>query len=200
MKYSVLLLLVVATACTPTSPTTINNTNTATNTSNGGNTASPSPGVGSGTLPPGSRVAIFMFGQSCPAGATPPSNGSGILLLQCVGFLTATPKDANGNDLDPAVHGPNCAWQSSGTINLTSTAEPFNRDGRCSGAGPSTIQATVKDVTGTRDFRCQATAAGLVGDVSVQSVGSRVYFWDDTIATASMKADAIKRDQAFWNR
>lgn len=168
-----------------------------------GATPSPSPG-GGGSLPAGSRVAIFLFGQSCPANTTIPSNGAGVLLTSCVGFFTATPKGPDGTDLPAAVHGPNCAWQASGTITLTSTAEPFNRDGRCSGVGPSTLQATVKDVTGTRDFRCQTTAAGLTGgDVSIQTIGKRLYVWDEdflsTLAPAKaarLKADAIERDQA----
>jgi hypothetical protein len=100
-----------------------------------------------------------MFGETCGAGVTPPSNGSRQIKAGCVASITATPKDSAGVDLPAAVHGPTIAWSvpaGSGTVNCLADSEPFNRTCRCVGLGVFTLQATVKNLTGTADFECIA--------------------------------------------
>lgn len=156
-----------------------------------GPTASPSPGTG-GSLPAGSTVRVGLFGQSCPAGTTAPNNGLRQIIQGCVGFLTATPKDPQGNDLTPAVHGPNCAWSSSGSITLTEAGNPFNRDGRCPTVGDSTVSATVKDVSGSVGIAC------LPGPARSSSAHERVYFWGPDESTHEQRHDAMLRDSARY--
>lgn len=212
-----LLLLVVVSltlyACTniTTGSTTATGGNSSQSQGGGGPQASPSPGQG-GDLPPGSFVRVGLFGQSCPSGTTAPSNGTRQILPGCVGFVTATPKDAQSNDLPAAVHGPNCTWSvpfGSGVVNVSAPSEPFNRDVRCSGVGPFGLQAQVKNVTGSADFSCEAGASrssaeiaafGLLsreqlaaaGIVDVTTVGDRTVYWTE-IATPQLRARAVDR-------
>lgn len=56
-------------------------------------------------------IRVAFFGISCPDGRVPPRNGEGRLPVGCVGFVTATPKDKNNQDVDPRIHGPNIDWE-----------------------------------------------------------------------------------------
>ncbi len=182
-------------ACNPPTAPDINvfNQNTATNNNSGGggNGASPSPGTG-GDLPAGSTVRVGLFGQSCPAGTTAPSNGSRSIIKGCVGFMTATPKDPNGTDIPAAIHGPSCAWRSDGSIDLSPAENAFNQDARCPDVGSSTVTATVKNVVGNVGIEC------LLG-TGARTFGPPVFFWyegDDLPAAprlAEMRRDAIVR-------
>lgn len=155
--------------------------------------ASPSPGAG-GTLPEGSTVRVGLFGQSCPQGTTPPNNGSRTILPGCTGFMTATPKDAQGLDLAPAVHGPSCVWSVFGSLNLLDAGNPFNKDARCASPGDSNVSAVVKNVTGSVGITCAANANARAASVDNPH---RVYFWSDD-ATEEQKGAAIARDQARY--
>lgn len=182
---------------TVTGPTTA----TGGNNNNGGPStpgASPSPGTG-GDLPPGSFVRVGLFGQSCPSGTTPPNNGTRTIGPGCTGFITATPKDAQGNDIPAAVHGSSIAWVvefGQGIVNLIAPPEPFNRDARCTGPGDFGLKATVKNVSGATTFTC---AAGAGTRAATLDSPHRVYFWSDD-ATEEQKAAAIERDRARYSR
>lgn len=169
----------------------------------GGNpSATPSPGAG-GELPAGSFVRLGLFGQSCPQGTTAPPNGLRQILLPCTGFMTATTKDSAGNDIPAAVHGPNITWSitfGQNVVNLITPPEPFNRDARCNTAGGFGLSAQVKNISGTAEFECVARASGsATGAVWSlgESRGTRVYFWNEQLATEELKAEAIARDQAY---
>lgn len=205
-----LTLAALVAACsinTVTGPTTATGGNATNNQPGGGNGASPSPGSG-GDLPVGAYVRQGLYGQACPNGTTPPSNGLRTVLLNCTGFLTATPKYQDGSDIPAAVHGPTIAWAitlGQSVVILLTPPEPFNRDVKCNSAGPFALSATVKNVTGSADYSCATSAPqglrGLGAGMSQSTLGDRVYFWYETdenglpLATAALKADAIKRDR-----
>jgi len=56
----------------------------------------------------GIRVAFYGF--DCPDGVEVPKNGLGKLPVGCEGFVTATPKTKDNEDVDPRVHGPDIQW------------------------------------------------------------------------------------------
>jgi hypothetical protein len=56
-------------------------------------------------------LRVGFYGITCADGRTPPRNGDGRLPLGCTGFVTATPKDAHGADVDARVHGPYITWE-----------------------------------------------------------------------------------------
>ena len=55
-------------------------------------------------------VRVAFFGFDCPDGVEAPRNGVGQLPVGCVGFVTATPKTRDNEDVDPRVHGPDIQW------------------------------------------------------------------------------------------
>jgi hypothetical protein len=74
------------------------------------------------------RVAFYGFG--CPAGITPPHPANGKLPIGCEGYLTATPKDRNGEDVDSRIHGDNIVWKLEDGKGVVDThhhdGQPFN--------------------------------------------------------------------------
>jgi hypothetical protein len=56
-------------------------------------------------------VRVAFYGIQCEDGRTPPRNGEAKLPVECTGFVTATPKDKDGKDVDRRVHGPDIAWE-----------------------------------------------------------------------------------------
>jgi hypothetical protein len=56
-------------------------------------------------------LRLGFYGITCADGRTPPRNGEGRLPMGCTGFVTATPKDARGADVDARVHGPYITWE-----------------------------------------------------------------------------------------
>lgn len=58
------------------------------------------------------KVRVALFGQTCTGGVTPPADfiTSGKIPLACVGLVTASPKDRDGRDVDPRIHGPYVDW------------------------------------------------------------------------------------------
>ena len=152
MKKFVFIFAILGLACEREAPTIPNITNILNNVNGGQNpTASPSPT--SGDLPPGSRLAILMFGVSGPSGcvkinARDIKNG-------CTGNITCTPKDANGLDLPEAIHGPNASWSvvsGQANVNVQRTDNPFNIDVRALALGSFALQCSVKNLTATVDF------------------------------------------------
>jgi hypothetical protein len=102
---------------------------------------------------PIAKIRVGFFGINCGKGQPSPRNGEGLLPIGCRGYVTATPKDKNGDDVPKKVHGPNIEWEleeGQGSVEvLDPTFESdFNKDlvGRRSGA--FSLCATVKGVRG----------------------------------------------------
>lgn len=112
------------------------------------------PSSGSDKLPDGSRVALFVTGQRCPAGVTPPADKK-ILKVGCTQDWTATPK-LGEQDLPPAVHGTACAWSvpigSDKVALLESGVTVFNVGAKGLAPGSYRIMAQVKDKAAAADI------------------------------------------------
>jgi hypothetical protein len=103
--------------------------------------ASPSPGGNCSVV---ASVRVGFFGIACPSGIAP-RNGEGVLPMGCIGFVTATPKNAQGEEVPRAVHGPVVAWAvevGSDRVRLVSTAEEFNRNAVPEAVGDVVVAAT----------------------------------------------------------
>jgi len=78
------------------------------------------------------RVRVAFFSMTCQAPRTPPPDfiTSGQLPVPCVGHVTASPKDKDGRDVDPRIHGPFIAWVLKGGAEVVHTEhwdnQPFN--------------------------------------------------------------------------
>jgi len=55
-------------------------------------------------------VRVAFFGIECKDGRTPPRNGEGLLPVGCVGYVTASPKDADNEDVDERITGHDIEW------------------------------------------------------------------------------------------
>lgn len=115
-----------------------------------------SPGVVVGTPTPiGSggpvaTVGVGFFGGSCPSGAGTVANNQPIR-VGCRGDITATPKDAAGQKLEPVVHGTDCQWTNDNPGAVTVFVDGnnvFNAVIEAKGSGAAKVCATVKGVTG----------------------------------------------------
>jgi len=77
-----------------------------------------------------SYIKISFFGYSCDPGVVPPPFADHKLPLGCQGFITATPKDKDGNDVDPRIHGDNITWlleEGKGVVDTHHVdVQPFN--------------------------------------------------------------------------
>jgi len=94
-------------------------------------TTSPSPGAAPGCPVAGviDSIRVNPFGYRCTAGPTP-NNGSGTLPANCQADVTATPKDAAGNDVPAAVHGQGIRWSvpiGASLIFVDDGVQPFNK-------------------------------------------------------------------------
>ncbi len=58
-----------------------------------------------------SYVRTAFFGYKCDAGVEKPVPASGQLPVVCSGIVTATPKDANGVNTPPEIHGTDVSWR-----------------------------------------------------------------------------------------
>lgn len=158
-----LLGLVACSNDTPVAPTPSNQTTTVNvnvNTGGGGPGASPSPGQTCGAV---ATTRVGFFGIRCGSGATPPRNGEGRLPMGCLGDVTATPKNAQGDPVDPIVHGQNIVWRANfNRVRLVDEENAFNKTAVPESVGSETISATVTPpgcgpVPG--EFSFQVTAA-----------------------------------------
>jgi hypothetical protein len=97
-------------------------------------------------------VRVAFFGFSCDAGVIPPANPLGKLPQGCVGFVTATPKDKNGDDVDPRIHGQNVAWllrDGKGVVDTHHVdGQPFNWNLQPLRLGTFSFCATLQGVEG----------------------------------------------------
>jgi hypothetical protein len=97
-------------------------------------------------------VRVAYFGIKCKDDRVPPGNGLGLLPVDCIGALTATPKTRENKDVDSRVFGQDVSW------NLVDGGEfigiedipgqPFNKNIHGRVPGEFTYCATVKGVKG----------------------------------------------------
>ncbi|HKQ02663.1 MAG TPA: hypothetical protein VJ735_20260 [Actinomycetes bacterium] len=132
----------------------------------GGPGATPSPGAPGATCGTVATVRVGFFGIGCPSGVAP-RNGEGVLPMGCMGFETATPKNAQGTDVPASVHGPLIAWAAptgSERVRLVAVEEPFNQNVVPVSVGDVVVSATntppsCSPVTGTHSFQVVAASA-----------------------------------------
>jgi hypothetical protein len=78
-----------------------------------------------------SYIRISFFGFNCNAGVKPPEKADKKLPMGCDGYLTATPKDADGRDVPEQIHGEDVTWsfkRGEEFVNLRQWPEqPFNQ-------------------------------------------------------------------------
>jgi hypothetical protein len=97
-------------------------------------------------------VRVAFYGIRCLDGRTPPNNGLGLLPIDCIGFVTATPKNRENRDVPAAVHGPTVAWSmKSGAEHVRVDDEAnqtFNKNVTGVSKGHFSLCAVVKGVEG----------------------------------------------------
>ena len=96
-------------------------------------------------------LRVGFYGITCADGRTPPRNGEGRLPLGCTGFVTATPKDARGADVDARVHGPHVTWELEQRLEFVRLEDypdvPFNKIVKPTSRGEFRLCATVQTHT-----------------------------------------------------
>ena len=101
------------------------------------------------------HVRVGFFSIRCIDGVTPPRNGEKLLLMGCSGFVTASPKNKNGDDIDARIHGDRIDWTLEQEIPIVRmedyTGVPFNKTVTAQNPGDFKICATVKGVRGCLD-------------------------------------------------
>ncbi len=117
-------------------------------------TPTPQPSPTSG-LPPSTidSIRVGFFGINCGRGNPVPRNGEKILPRGCRGYVTATPKKANGDDVPANVHGPDIEWfvlygDDIIDVQAPTFASDFNKDIVGVHTGAFGLCATVREVTG----------------------------------------------------
>ena len=97
-------------------------------------------------------VRTAFFGFRCQDGRTLPKNGEGKLPIGCFGFVTATPKNRNNQDVDSRIHGDKIDWvlkQEGEIVRMDEIAgEPFNKALFGLNKGHFTLCAVVREVEG----------------------------------------------------
>jgi hypothetical protein len=97
-------------------------------------------------------IRVAFFGFRCPDGVAEPRNAEGKLPIGCQGNLTATPKNKDGGDVDPRVHGTQIAWvleQEGKYVQLVDYPDqPFNKSLVGLARGHFSLCAVVKEREG----------------------------------------------------
>ena len=105
-------------------------------------------------------MRLGFYGITCADGRTPPRNGDGRLPLGCTGFVTATPKDALGADVDRRVHGPHITWELEQRLPFVRVEDypevPFNKILKPETRGEFRLCATVQTHTACLQARVTA--------------------------------------------
>jgi hypothetical protein len=116
---------------------------------------SPSPVPSNEPLAPNTidSIRVGFFGINCGRGVPVPRNGERILPRGCRGYVTATPKQANGDDVPASVHGPDIDWfvltgEDIIEVEAPTFASDFNKDIVGVRPGAFGLCATVRGVTG----------------------------------------------------
>lgn len=101
------------------------------------------------------HIRVGFYGINCPGNQPVPNNGAKLLPVGCKGFVTATPKQANGDDVPASVHGSDIDWELEYGANVVevknSLASDFNKDLTGLRVGTFNLCATVGGVTGCLD-------------------------------------------------
>jgi len=97
-------------------------------------------------------IRVAFFGFKCDPGVVAPPNPLGKLPQGCVGFVTATPKDKDGVDVDSRIHGQEIAWLLTDGKGVVDThhvdGQPFNWELQPLRLGAFQFCATLQGVTG----------------------------------------------------
>lgn len=97
-------------------------------------------------------VRTAFFGFRCPDGRALPRNGEGKLPVGCFGFVTATPKTKNNEDVDHRIHGDKIDWvlkQVGEIVRMDDATESkFNKNLYGLNPGHFTLCAVVREVEG----------------------------------------------------
>ena len=106
-------------------------------------------------LPPSTidSIRVGFFGINCGQGVPVPRNNERILPRGCRGYVTATPKDVNNDDVPLAIHGPDIEWfvlEGADKIDVQAPTfrSDFNKDVVGVSEGSFYLCATVREVTG----------------------------------------------------
>jgi hypothetical protein len=113
--------------------------------------ATPTPGTGGGAV---AAVNVSGFGTETGPGAIVAGPGVRVGNQQPI---TCTPKDAAGNDVPTAIHGPTpdrfTVVSGGQAVQLLAVSEPFNRDAVGLSAGTARVECEVHGVTGALDIQ-----------------------------------------------
>jgi hypothetical protein len=97
-------------------------------------------------------IRVAFYGFKCDPGVVAPPNPLGKLPEGCVGLVTATPKDKNGKDVDPRIHGQDITWLLTDGKGVVDThhvdGQPFNWELQPLRLGSFQFCATLQGVTG----------------------------------------------------
>jgi hypothetical protein len=163
--YAALIVLALSmVACDLNLPGSSTIINTATNNNAPPPTPGASPSPAAGSCPGAAlvdHVRVNPFGYDCSGNQAPP-NSSGLLPMGCIAAVTATPKDAQGNDVPSDLHGPSITWSvtiGGSYIQVTDDPlQPFNKNVRAvSAPGEFQLAATVCGKTGAWNGRTVAS-------------------------------------------
>lgn len=117
-----------------------------------GPTATPTPAAIVGEI---HHIRVGFYGINCPGNRPVPNNGAKQLPVGCKGFVTATPKRANGDDVPSHIHGPGIDWDLEYGASIVSVknsmASTFNKDLTGLRVGAFNLCATVGGVRGCLD-------------------------------------------------
>ena len=98
------------------------------------------------------QVRVAFYGFRClENGKVPPRNGEGKVPVNCYGFVTASPKNKNGDDVDSRIHGTQIQWslrQEGQYVRLEDADVPFNKNLFGLEHGHFSLCATVRGVEG----------------------------------------------------
>jgi hypothetical protein len=103
-------------------------------------------------------VRTAFFGFKCDPGVVTPPPSSGDLLVICSGIVTATPKDANGINTPPSIHGSDISWNLRSGDDVVSVypaldGNIFNYIVQAKAVGAFSLCATVRGVEGCLNGR-----------------------------------------------
>ena len=112
--------------------------------------ATPTPPLPNNTI---DSIRVGFFGINCGQGVPVPRNGERILPRGCRGYVTATPKDVNNDDVPAHIHGPDIEWFVLDGADKIDVQAPtfrsdFNKDVVGVAEGSFYLCATVRNVTG----------------------------------------------------
>ena len=104
-----------------------------------------------------SYVRVGFYGIECYDGQEKPGNNDRKLPVDCFGLMTATPKKADGSDVDARLHGSEITWeltQADDYVDMLADehGNDFNKVMRGLDPGWFTLCATVGGVKGCADF------------------------------------------------